>query len=623
MWPRDARWSDARPLTLLLVSLSALAARLAITEPGTAWYWPLLIIVGYGVGAVLLAALDRRTGWFSRPRQGTLTLSRIGILLGMLLLGVPFADGAGRILSTTYFRPLEQVTIIALTDFAFFAVAMSHVRRSSAAAASVSFVLLLSAIMLGEHPAIVPLTAAYGGLAAMWLATRYCRTLGTATLNRDAFGIPMIPVLCLTLLLAGITAASTRFAKGMPDIWGEWAPSSGGSLWANPAALLGIGDGDWMVSGPNAKSTGPIDSDYFLESDLPTMYDVLTESYGEPQPPDEVLRAIFVRQERMLSRPGHKAPDIGSAGRQFSLYRKGRSTRHTPDSEDATALLYAEGETPLHLAMTVYERFDGVSWHEPKETHAVCRLEVRAPDTSWLWLPKRQATELLGGTRQHQLRFGRLSSAHLPLPNHLERLRLGQQDDTNVKRWANDVLTWAHAGILRARQCMPTGTYLEVASRTVDRSALSRSNELVGGDVADGSCLDVPDHLRPSAETLARHFSHLSRGWPQIEAILEHLRTHYKHDRDATIPSSCKDPIHHFLHQARGGPSYQFVTAAALALRSLGYPTRVVSGFYASPEDYVARAGHTPIRRGRCPLLDRGTHRNRSLDHSRSDTGVS
>jgi hypothetical protein len=178
----------------------------------------------------------------------------------------------------------------------------------------------------------------------------------------------------------------------------------------------------------------------------------------------------------------------------------------------------------------------------------------------------------------------------------VERFRLGRQGGDIVKRWALDVLTWAHDGILRARQCLPSGTYVEIASHAVDQAALFRSSDLVGDGAVNDPCMRLPEHLRPSAEALAARFAHLPRGWAQIDAVLDHLRTHYAHDRDATIPPTCTDPIHHFLHQAQGGPAYQFATAATLALRSLGYPTRVVSGFYVNPEDYVARAGNTPIR---------------------------
>lgn len=595
MWRKQVRWSNTQLLTLLLVSISATSGRLAITEPGTAWYGPLLIIVAYALASILFALLDAHTRWFSRSSGGAPALSWVGILVGALLLGVPFAEGAGRILTASYFRPLEQVTIVALTNFAFFACALPRVRRATTAAIAVSAILLISSLMLSEHAAIMPLTAAYGGLSVVWLASRHWSSV-IATARHDwAVRTPILPVLCLMFLLAGITSASTRFAKGMPDIWGEWVPSSGGSLWANPAALLGIGDGDWMVSGPNARSTGPIDSEYFLESDLPTLYDAITETYGEPRPPEQVQRAIFVKQEQILNRPGHKAPDVGAPGRQFSVYRKGRSQREPSASDSTNALLYVQGPTPVHLAMNVYDRFDGVNWHEPPEKNTTCRPSVRDHDATWLWFSRRHVGETLGNTRQHQLRFGRLSTERLPLPNHLERLRLGRHDSNNVQRWATDVLTWAHDGILLSRRCLPSGTYLEVASYTVDHSSLHRTDNIIGDNDKDESFLDVPDRLTKSARALADRLAHLPRGWAQIDAVLDHLRSHYQHDRDATIPPTCSDPIHHFLHQAQGGPSYQFVTAATLALRSLGYPTRVVSGFYASPDDYVARAGNTPI----------------------------
>ncbi len=597
MRPEGSRASDSGWLTLLLVALSALSARFAISEPETPWYVPVFLIGSYTGGASFLGAIDARTGWLRRSGPGGTVPAWPGILLGMLLIVAPYAANGARILADTYCRPLEQVSIVALTNFAFFAAALSRIRGSLLAAGAVSFVLVVAALMLGEHPAIVPLTAAYGGLGVAWLATRYWRDATAATQPGRTVRFPRVPVLGLGLLLAGVTAASTQMAQGVPDIWGEWVPASGGSRWANPAALLGVGDGDWVVSGPRAKSTGATDSDHFLESDLPTLYDVLTETYGEPRSPQELQRAIFVDSEQMLSPQGHKAPDSGAAGRRFSIYRKDRSRRPPAAREAADALLYVEGRVPLHLALRVYEHFDGVQWHERAARQAPCSLKVRGPDNSWLWLPERSPGGIFAGTRPHQLRFGRFSSDRLPLPNHSQRFRLGRQVGDHVLRWAVDVLSWASDGILQARQVLPPGTCLDVISFGVDRAALGRSDELRpcpphGAD----PCLDVPDALRGSAAALAEAFAHLPRGLPQIEALLDHLRTHCAHDRDATVPPACADPIHHFLHQSRRGPAYQFATAAALALRSLGYPTRVVAGFYADPAGYDARMGNTPIQ---------------------------
>ena len=73
------------------------------------------------------------------------------------------------------------------------------------------------------------------------------------------------------------------------------------------------------------------------------------------------------------------------------------------------------------------------------------------------------------------------------------------------------------------------------------------------------------------------------------------LRQGYAHDRSATAPAGCTDVVAEFLLRSRRGPDYLFASAAAVLLRSLGYPTRVVSGLYAAPGRYDPRTRHTPV----------------------------
>ena len=84
-------------------------------------------------------------------------------------------------------------------------------------------------------------------------------------------------------------------------------------------------------------------------------------------------------------------------------------------------------------------------------------------------------------------------------------------------------------------------------------------------------------------------------GLAQVEAICRRLREDYVCDRTAAIPAESTFPVAHFLFESRCGPDYQFATAAAVMLRSLGYSTRVVSGFYADPAAYDERLRHTPV----------------------------
>jgi hypothetical protein len=79
----------------------------------------------------------------------------------------------------------------------------------------------------------------------------------------------------------------------------------------------------------------------------------------------------------------------------------------------------------------------------------------------------------------------------------------------------------------------------------------------------------------------------------------------YAFDRSAHAPEDCPFPVGHFLFESKRGASYQFATAATMMLRSLGYSTRLVSGFYANPERFdVARKVTRPcIRRIRTFLV--------------------
>jgi hypothetical protein len=87
----------------------------------------------------------------------------------------------------------------------------------------------------------------------------------------------------------------------------------------------------------------------------------------------------------------------------------------------------------------------------------------------------------------------------------------------------------------------------------------------------------------------------LPRGWSQVNAIVERLRTDYTLDPEARHHPDAVCPATDFLFLTKRGPDYQFATAAALLLRSLGYSTRLVGGFYVSPDRYDRLRLHTPV----------------------------
>ncbi len=85
------------------------------------------------------------------------------------------------------------------------------------------------------------------------------------------------------------------------------------------------------------------------------------------------------------------------------------------------------------------------------------------------------------------------------------------------------------------------------------------------------------------------------RGWQQVETIARRLREEYQLDDEWRPEAGCPSPVAHFLFISRRGPDYLFASSAALMLRSLGYSTRVVTGFYADPRQFDRKSGHTPV----------------------------
>jgi hypothetical protein len=190
----------------------------------------------------------------------------------------------------------------------------------------------------------------------------------------------------------------------------------------------------------------------------------------------------------------------------------------------------------------------------------------------------------------HKFKIATSFGSLVPAPPHLIRFRVGRVDQANFFAWGQD-------RILRmAQRKTPSGIVVETESRTVDPRKL--------GDVAfpSGGLGDrlrysaVPANLHPDVSALAHDWADgQPRGWPQIAAIVQHLRGEYAHDPAAHTPEGCADPQAHFLLHARRGPDYQFASAAAVLLRVLGYPTRLVSGFYVAPEHYDPLTQHTPV----------------------------
>ncbi len=105
--------------------------------------------------------------------------------------------------------------------------------------------------------------------------------------------------------------------------------------------------------------------------------------------------------------------------------------------------------------------------------------------------------------------------------------------------------------------------------------------------------LELPPHLDPRIPALARELAGNRSDPVQVARRLERsLLQRYRYTLE--LPGAVDDPLADFLFQRRAGHCEDFATALAVLLRTLGIPSRVVTGFYGGERianEYAVRAG--------------------------------
>jgi transglutaminase-like putative cysteine protease len=439
------------------------------------------------------------------------------------------------------------------------------------------------------------LIAIYGFAVVSWMIASHWDTLRSRLIAGETRHLPLRwliigPSIPLLMLLASADGGN-RAIIAMRG----FLPGSGGDGESDPYSRGGVNDGENLVAGTdNIKSFGPIEDAPFAEDDKPSLYDIFNDAFDEP------VRKIK-DQDRSIALPPQTLAEVNArmakseqAGREFSTLRK--STR--PDQKkikdlESHALLYVAGRVPLHLRMETYDIFDGIDWiaetlsDEPRELSMVS-------STGRPWLRTQSASRALGvfaGQETHAIKVINLRTNVIPAPLHLRGLHIDKVDQIDMFSWYGDTI------LKMNRKSLPEFTAIHLQSECMSHSLLRDHEELTFQALSDIKRTQLPE-LRQMAEvrSLAEKWTQgIPHGYRQIEAICQQLRTSYTVDRSAHAPEECPFPVGHFLFESRRGASYQFATAATMMLRSLGYSTRLVSGFYANPERFDVAKGHTAV----------------------------
>jgi len=279
------------------------------------------------------------------------------------------------------------------------------------------------------------------------------------------------------------------------------------------------------------------------------------------------------------------------AGREFSTVRRQR-TESGPGIRDldSEAVLYVKGRVPAHLVLETFAAYDGVSWlPEPRPDPPPEISFDLVAGRPWLRLDHRTVTEFHAEPDVHALKIVRLDTNRIPAPHEFLGLHIDQVARADMFHLEQPDV------IAMARSRLPEMLVVHVQSRQVDpRRFRVAAPSFGGGDPIYRFFGDDPESQ--AVKSLAASWVEgLPRGWRQIDRVVTRIREGFLLDRDAVASADTRHSVADFLLETRRGADYQFASAAAWCLRSLGYSTRLVAGLYVDPRRYDARADHTPV----------------------------
>lgn len=492
--------------------------------------------------------------------------------------------------------PFELATMAMLRNIVLALALVSVWGRFQRPCAVMSLFLILFGATAGDSVGTHLLAIAFAVAGVVWLGTAHWENVRRRLHGQDATLWPrwLTLLVIVALLVGGASAAPVRehVAKSLRG----WLPSSGGTGSSDPFARNGVGDGELVVAGTERIQTfAPLDDAPFMEDDQPSLYDIFDETYNEEFNVSKTDRAVSLSPELVNRAKEHLHSRTEKAQRSFSTRRQPRQLKQVQAASDlrSKALFYVAGRVPLHLRMVTYDRFDGERWYpEPDSTYQPPLGMTESQGKPWLALPDRgESREFLGPAELHAIKIVNLDSNRIPVPLFLHGVHIDRVDRADM------FLQSAGGVIAMDRDRLPTLVPIHLASRSVDAKALFEEQRLFLKVPSDDPYHQIPATVNHgSLARLARSWTReATTGWGEIDAIIERLRREYVHDRVVTATVTDEAPVEDFLFESHAGPDYQFATAAALLLRSLGYTTRLVSGFYADPERFDIESRHTPV----------------------------
>lgn len=536
----------------------------------------------------------------SKPQSAQLnwTNQRLMPLLVALLLLLPWlADWVGRWLSAG--NGIEILMLGSLAWGAISAALVSTESRTISLSVVCSGFLTLFTTFISDTQQATWFAYTWGVLCLWWLvADHWERVQCQAATEIRGSGQHRFMALaagCAAFVLVG-ALVSNRIPV-LHKLQMELLPTSGGTSMKDSVGR-GVGNGDALVAARNhPTSFGAVETDMFLESSKPSLFDVVGDEMGKPQRTRRAERAQAIRGDDIQIAAGKfSEANQSSSGSDFSTQRSAPRQREKPNNIVRDSLMFWVGKPGAHLAAERFTDFDGVDWTNPPET--LDRKPWQQPKVQMVdqqtWFYASQASfptqnNPYVGAIAEAVKFTRFRSPNIP-------------SRSGLQMWSVDLLDRPDFFALDANGVLFMPDRLHVPDYTVVRMIGSRIDQ----QRVEQMLANKPRHAQPSqldsncrelmAKILHDNVPEDAQGWSQVAAVIDCLRTGYHYDRDwrPDMPEDEQTPLLQFL-RARRGPSYLFATAAAQMLNHLGHETRLVTGFYVNRHNWLAAQRETAI----------------------------
>ncbi|MEM4360246.1 MAG: transglutaminase-like domain-containing protein [Candidatus Bilamarchaeaceae archaeon] len=497
--------------------------------------------------------------------------------------------------------PLEVQMVFGLRNAGLALAACSGWLVCMRTAVAISFFLILFTAIMTDDQFVYIILVLYFLLACVWLALNSVIHIEVNQVDIINMRIEkkcnnkLLQFPWLTLLLLFMLCATPFLAFISPNRvvlhLGELISTSGGTGDTDPFARYGTGDGPNEIAGDRAHSAGIVDSNKLIEDNNSALIDAISDLYGPPHKPHENYEQMVAAGWMDVIQFHGKLPENLRPSRIFDTSRKGPQRDLNPQVHKARSLFEVEGRTPLHIRALVFDRFESGRWREARKPSAHM---IDTDGNDWMYPSFYRSSDWYTATDSHRIKVASIKDNFLPTPSLLKRFRINKVNHPRYYDWIYDgVLSLAR------RQTVPSGIIIHTECHTINTQHLPETifswlpSKYVGNSDVVAHTFDIPSDIKKLAEEWA---GNLSRGWPQIEAIISRLRNEYQLDMFSSPPSHHPHPVMWFLTESRRGPDYLFATSAALLLHELNYTTRFCIGYYASPSDYDPESDHTPVR---------------------------